>query len=318
MIFAGVNPAGIRSKWPTWKKIIRESNATVWTMQETKCPKNQLKMDDFIIYENVRGKSCGGGVMIAAKKCLNPVLVAEGDEETEAITIEIHPTKLVVSCTSAYGPQLGDSPEKKRKFWKYLDDAADVAWQNGKGFYLQGDLNAWLGHGVIPCDPRPHNSNGTLFYNFLNRHPQLKVLNSMPLCKGLVTRKRHLKSGKVEESVIDFVVVCSRMLPYVTEMCIDNDNKYITTNYTQTKVKAINSDHNTIFVKMNLKSIPFKEPKREIFNLKNVQCQEKFKIETEETYVLSSCFQGLEPCLYREKNGKNSLNTHIKRSFRKI
>ena len=98
-LHAGVNPAGIRSKWPTWKKIIRESNATVWTMQETKCPKNQLKMDDFIIYENVRGKCGGGGVMIAAKKCLNPVLVAEGDEETEAITIEIHPTKIVVSCT---------------------------------------------------------------------------------------------------------------------------------------------------------------------------------------------------------------------------
>ena len=43
LVFAGVNPAGARSKWPTWKKIIRQSKASVWTMQETKCSQtNQL------------------------------------------------------------------------------------------------------------------------------------------------------------------------------------------------------------------------------------------------------------------------------------
>ena len=55
------------------------------------------------------------------------------------------------------------------------------------------------------------------------------------LYKCLITRKRDLISGKSEKSVIDFVVVCSRVLPYVTDMIIDEANEFITTNYTQSK-----------------------------------------------------------------------------------
>ena len=272
LIFAGVNPAGARSKWPTWKKIIRQSNASLWTMQETKCSQaNQLKMDDFIIYEKVRSMREGGGVAIAAKKALNPVLIAEGNEEVEAISIDIHPSNIKISCTSAYGPQLRDSLTRKTKFWEYLDYIADVARKEGKGFYLQGDLNAWLGSEIIPGDPKIQNENGKLFNSFLKRHPQLTVVNSLPICQGLITRKRDLICGKSEKSVIDFVVVCSLVLPYVTEMVIDEENKFITTNYTQSKtakIKAINSDHNTQFVKIDLKVDPHKKVNREIYNLK--------------------------------------------------
>ena len=75
LIFAGVNPAGAHYKWPTWKKIIRQSNSYLWTRQETKCSQtNLLKMDDFIIYEKVRDVKEGGGIAIAAQTGLNPVL----------------------------------------------------------------------------------------------------------------------------------------------------------------------------------------------------------------------------------------------------
>ena len=96
LVFAGVNPAGARAKWKTWRKVIRQSEATVWTMQETQCTQiNSLKMDDldFIVYEKVRNTKIGGGVAIAAKKDLNPVLISEGDDDVEAITIDIHPKK---------------------------------------------------------------------------------------------------------------------------------------------------------------------------------------------------------------------------------
>ena len=200
LVFAGVNPAGARSKWPTWKKIIRQSGASLWTMQETKCSQaNQLKMDDFIIFEKTRELKEGGGVAIAAKKNLNPVLTAEGNDEVEAISIDIHPSKIIISCTSAYGPQQRDSSLKKSKFWGYLDKVADMAWKDGKGFYLQGDLNAWLGSAVIPGDPNIQNENGKLFSSFLKRHPQLNVVNSLPVCRGLITRKRDLISGKCEK-----------------------------------------------------------------------------------------------------------------------
>ena len=84
----------------------------------------------------------------------------------------------------------------------------------------------------------------------------------------------------MKKNILDFVVVCSRVLPYVTEMIIDEANQFITTNYTQIntpRVKAINSDHNTEFVKVDLKVVPFKKVNREIFNLKNFGCQISYK-----------------------------------------
>ena len=130
MIFAGVNPAGARAKWSTWRKVIRQSEATVWTMQETYCTQvNLLKIDDldFVVYEKVRNNKAGGGVAIAAKKDLNPILIFEGEEDVEALTIDIHPKNIIISCTSAYGPQLRDTLEKKSNFWKFLDKVADSA-----------------------------------------------------------------------------------------------------------------------------------------------------------------------------------------------
>ena len=50
------------------ERVITESGANVWTMQETKCSQsNQLKMEDFIIYDKVRGEREGEGMAIAAK-----------------------------------------------------------------------------------------------------------------------------------------------------------------------------------------------------------------------------------------------------------
>ena len=70
--------------------------------------------------------------------------------------------------------------------------------------------------------------NGKLFHNFLSRHPQLSVVNSLPVCKGCIKRKRDLANGKKERSLIDCVVVCSCVLPYITEMIINEADKIMT------------------------------------------------------------------------------------------
>ena len=233
LVAVGVNPAGARSKWSTWMKVIRETGASLWFMQETKCPTKQLKMENYVVYEKVREKSKGGGVAIAAIKDLNPVLVSEGIGEVEAITIEVHPKKITIVCTSSYGPQKQADSEIKQQFWTYHDQVADNAWNEGKGFLLQGDLNARLGPNIIKNDPNPQNENGKLFMQFLSRHPQLTVLNSLPICKGLITRTRTLCTGKVERSVLDFFVVCSRVLSHITQMIVDEEMKYAVTNFSQ-------------------------------------------------------------------------------------
>ena len=72
------------------------------------------------------------------------------------------------------------------------------------------------------------------------------------LKKGLFTRQKKFISGRCEKSFIDFVVICTHELPYVTEMNIEEPNTYITLNYTQCKgkVNTVNSDHNRQFVNM--------------------------------------------------------------------
>ena len=137
-----------------------------------------------------------------------------------------------------------------------------------KGFILQGDLKARLGPSNLKGDPNEQNENGNLFQQFLERHPQLTVLNSLDICKGLITRVRRLCTRKVEKSVLDFFFVCSYVLTHITEMLIDEDINYAMTNYTQVPKggKAVDSDHMTTVAKMKLNIVPHKVPTSTVYN----------------------------------------------------
>ena len=102
------------------------------------------------------------------------------------------------------------------------------ARREGKGFYLQGDLNSWLGSDIIPEDPNIQNENEKLFNNFWKRHPQLVMVNNLPVCRGLITRQRDSINGKHEKSVLNFFVGCIHVIPYIRKMIIDEAMKYIT------------------------------------------------------------------------------------------
>ena len=60
-------------------------------LQETKCEQvNKLKLDGFVIFDKVRLDKGGGGVAIAAKTEINPVLVSEAEGDIDALTIDIN------------------------------------------------------------------------------------------------------------------------------------------------------------------------------------------------------------------------------------
>ena len=166
----------------------------------------------------------GGGLALGVAKELNPVWVREGEELVEALSVEISLKKLKIRCCAAYGPQESDLLEKKEKFWKYLEDEVFFAEQSGAGFILHFDGNLWAGSGVVPGDPRRQNRNGRMFQEFLDQHPHLHVVNALELCEGLITRRR-IKDGSLEESILDFFIVCSKVLPFVKRMVIDCQKK---------------------------------------------------------------------------------------------
>ena len=190
-------------------------------MQETKVTHTgQFNFDGYFTYECVRYNKDGGGVAISALKTLRPAFVSDGGDDVEAVTIDIYVKNMVISITSAYGPQESAHIVKKEAFWNYLNVEAQRAKSYGKGFMVQGDLNAMLGPILLPGDLHAQNRNGKYLRTFLKEN-SLICVNSLPLTEGLITRQRKLL-GDIKASTIDFYVICERVLPYVQYMKIDN------------------------------------------------------------------------------------------------
>ena len=319
LVFGGVNPDGAKGKWATIKKAVRDTGASVWTMQETKCSiEGKLKLDGFVTYELLRSHGGGGGLALSARTELNPAFVQDGGDKVEALTVDIHMKQMTISCTTAYGPQESDKLEKKNLFWEYLTETAVDAKDEGKGFILQGDLNAWLGSKIIPGDKRIQNKNGKMFEDFLSTN-DLTVVNSLPICKGVNTRVV-LRKNKLIESVLDFYVVCQRVLQSVVNMEIDVDRKYIVTNFNKVRKggNITDSDHLTSNLTVNFKVIPQKPHKIVTYNFRDKEGQEAFKESTSNTEEFSKCFMNNNHVNLQATDWMKVLMTHIDKAFPKI
>lgn len=145
------------------------------------------------------------------------------------------------------------------------------------------------------------------------------MVNTLPICEGLITRSR-IKGGKEEKSILDFFIVCNRILPYVTKMVIDEEKEYILTNYKPAKKgeKAKDTDHYTQYMDINLKINPAKPVRKEIFNFKCKESQETFKKITSITNEFSKCFEDNTPLIDQVENWRKILLSKCKTAFKKI
>ena len=318
----GVNSAGLRSKLTSFKKVIQQLKPAVFFTQETKYKEEgQLKLgDEYVIYEQVRkDEKGGGGLALGCLKELNPCWISEGGENVEAISVSICIKNMKIRCCTAYGPQENDPIEKKEAFWNHLDREVYDAENTGEGFILQFDGNNWAGDSIVPGDPRAQNKNGKLFEQFLKRNSKLTVINSLSICQGLVTRSR-LKDGNLEESVLDFFIVCSYVLPFVSKMVIDERRNYPLTNFKAAKRdgRAIDSDHFTEYLDLDMEITKERPERHEIFNFKNKKSQELFKKITSETEEFTDCFDGDSPLIEKIENWRKLLFSYCSTAFKKI
>ena len=193
MTIKGVNAAGISSKINSFKNVLSKLNPSVLFIQETKLRhQGKLKLENtsnYVIYELNRKDKNGGGLAIGVMERLKPVWISEGDDNTEVLVFEIDVSGFKIRCVGGYGPHEYDLIEKKKAFLGRLTSEVEDAQENETGFILQMDGNLWAGSDVIKDDPNPCNANGKLFKEFLKRHPHLKVVNSLDLCEGLITRQ---------------------------------------------------------------------------------------------------------------------------------
>ena len=103
-------------------------------------------------------------------------------------------------------------------------------------------------------------------------------------------------------------------------MVIDVDKKYVLTNYGQVRKggKATDSDHATEFMDLDLKIVFEKPERRELWNFKNKEAQENFKVLTSETTEFSDCFSNKLPLLNQIANWKTVFNAFCRKAFQKI
>ena len=137
-------------------------------------------LKNYQVFELVREKEkCdggkgleGGGLMIGALHELNPILTRQGDDEAECLSIEVTVENRKLLVVTGYGPQLGDSHDRKTSFWKYMDEEVKSAEDSETGIIIQMDSNSWAGSEIIPSDPNKQNSNGNC-----SRHFWTKILH---------------------------------------------------------------------------------------------------------------------------------------------
>ena len=155
--------------------------------------------------------------------------------------------------------------------------------------------------------------------DFLIRNSNLTLVNSLQLCEGLITRIRQAKN-KTEKSILDFFIVCDKVRPFLEKMTIDEARQHVLTNFNpiRTGGKAIESDHNTEFLKVNLQYQKKKQERVELFNFKNLECQENFRILTSQTEKFSGCFNGNHNFEENAKKWKKTLDSVCHQAFKKV
>ena len=271
-----------------------------------------------VVFEAIRSLK-GGGTLVACHKDLKPKLVEEYEDEFELLVVEIEVKKKQIRVISGYGPQENWKEEKRMNFFTALETEIEKTMLAGKSIIVEMDANSKLGSKYISEDPHEMSPNGAILAAIVERQ-HLIVVNGSTTCKGAITRRRTTKR-RIEESIIDIVLVSSDMMENLVEMKIDEDRKYVLTKVTQTKkgIKLQSSDHNTILTEFNLKLNSDQDAQKiELYNLKNVECQEKFKAYTSNTNMLSSIFDSKEDIDILTERFLKKLNGCISRSFKKI
>ena len=287
----GSNVNSLNSKRESLLKNIKNAKCGIFTLQETKVSqKGSLKIQNYVLFELLRKNKEGGCLMTGIHENLNPVLVYE-DEEAEILVVQIVVNKVPIRVINAYGPQEYEEHRKIIGFYSKLEQVILNAKMEECLYILELDSNAKVGFQVIKSDPHPQSPNGMLLTEMIQRN-NLYLCNASNKCEGSVSRRRVTKKG-IEESILDFLIVCEEMSNFFQSMKIDPS--CVLTRYMKSKgkIKIIPSDHFPLFAQFKLRwNSNVKPPNNQstIFNFNDKKGLQQFKNMTNGN-ILSSVFQ---------------------------
>ena len=232
------------------KKELNESNAAVFTIQETHfAKKGKLKLNNFEIFEAIRKKE-RGGTIVGAHKALSPMLIQEYSDDFELIVIEIKIRNREIRVISGYGPQESWSEAERLPFFVALEEEIAKAELLGKSVIIEMDSNSKLGPQYIEADPHSQTPNGRILAGIVDRHNLVVVNGISDKCEGLITRKR-VTVDKTEQSIIDHVIISDDLKSLLVSLNIDEDREHVLEKVTKTKrgIVRTKSDHNVLISK---------------------------------------------------------------------
>ena len=292
----------------------------MFTLQETHyATKGKVNIEDFEVFESIRKNKEKGGTMIGAHKALKPVLINEYNEEFELLVIEITVANKDIRVISGYGPQENWQLKERKPFFEALEEEVVKAEMAGKSVIVEADFNSKLGKEHIPNDPNSQSENGKLLSDIIKRQ-HLTVGNGLQNCEGKITRER-ITAQRTEQSVISFVLVSEDLVDTIESMKVDETKEFAPTRITKTKTGTTTkqSDHNVILTNLKMKwNKEEKKPKQNLFNLKNKECQIKFKEETNKGNYLSKVFEEEKDLNKATSMFMKRLNKVINKCFKKI
>ena len=205
-------------------------------------------------------------------------------------------------------------------FFISLEKEISKAELAGKSIIIEMDSNSKLGKDYISMDPHGQTQNGRVLAGILDRHGLVVVNGIEDKCFGTITRSRITVDG-VEKSIIDHVFISEDLRNDLEALKIDEENEHALYKIRKTKngVKKTKSDHNSLISTFKLSwNNRIKTNRIEVYNLKNPNCQMKFKELTENGTFLSEAFETKDDINKSTKLFLTRLNKIIKKSFNKI
>ena len=280
--------------------------------------KGLFKATDFEIFEYIRPTG-GGSILTGVHHKLNPVLISDGScDEIEILVVEGTIQERKCRFINGYGPQESADINKRIQFYARLEEEIIKAKLQNTMICLEFDANAKLGPEIIANDPHDLTPNGELLLGIIVRN-SLVVCNGTRLCEGLLTRTRKTVNG-LEESVIDFLIVCEELYNHMEDMKVDEQKIFAVESYTKTgkNVKVTQTDHNMLIGTFNaMINDKYLEQRKEIFKYNDIDGQKRFKDLTSKN-ILSKCFDEENDVVKASSKWLKELKNILHRSFKKV
>ena len=142
----------------------------------------------------------------------------------------------------------------------------------------------------------------------------------MTKCEGVITRKR-ITEGRVEESIIDFLIISSDLVNDFAKLIIDEMGEHALTKIThgRNSVQKVSSDHNVMISNFNLTVQKSETPKKvEVFDLKIKQIKKILKKQQAHQHIYQRCLKQQKKINFQNEQSIKRLNKCIHKSFKEI